>query len=123
MKFSARSYSPSPARGKYRGSSTFGVQSDSESEEYDSELDSHSTLDEDDDVVSIVSDSSSDDSFMHVTSGLKNLAMCVFRFIRCHNQPNSLFQSFTPWSFATGTETYSGNSCRHTLTRSLSRSL
>ena len=80
MKFSARSYSPSPVRGKHRSSSTFGIQSDSESEEYDSELDSCSTSDDDDDSVSTVSDSSSSsDKSLLVTSALNNLAMYVFR--------------------------------------------
>lgn len=78
MKFSARSFSPSPARGKRRHSSTFGIQSDSESEDYDSELDETLSLSEgsrDDDSVSIAS--SSQESLMLV-SDLNRLAMCVF---------------------------------------------
>lgn len=77
MKFSARSYSPSPARRKRRSSSTFGIQSDSESGEYDSELESCSDSGDNDDSVSIVSDSSSEIS-ARVKPDLKNLSMCVF---------------------------------------------
>ncbi len=77
MRFSARSYSPSPIRGKPRNSSTFGVQSDSDSEEYESELDSFSTSsDANDDTVSIASTSSSDDS-LFLPSELNRLAMYV----------------------------------------------
>jgi hypothetical protein len=108
MKFSARSYSPSPVRGKHRSSSTFGIQSDSESEEYDTELDSFSTSDDDDDSVSTVSDSSSSSlKSLLVTSALNNLAMYVSKNLcqssLIHFSPQS---SKSRWPFAVRSKTH-----------------
>ncbi|KAF9044255.1 GLE1-like protein-domain-containing protein [Panaeolus papilionaceus] len=58
-----RSYSPSPERSKPRHASTFGLQSDSDSEDYDVVVDSSDTS-ESDDNVSIASSTSSESSFI-----------------------------------------------------------
>ncbi|KJA21837.1 hypothetical protein HYPSUDRAFT_140194 [Hypholoma sublateritium FD-334 SS-4] len=64
MRFRApRSVSPSPVRGKPRSSSTFGIQSDSDSEDYNSEVESSFALDSDDDDANSVASTSSSSSF------------------------------------------------------------
>ncbi|KAF9527169.1 GLE1-like protein-domain-containing protein [Crepidotus variabilis] len=84
MRFSARSLSPSPVRGKPRHSSTFGIQSDSDSEEYDSELDATLSVDDEQergDSVSISSSSSSRESLLLV-SDLNKLAIRPRHIVR-----------------------------------------
>ena len=82
MKFSARSYSPSPARGgRPRRASTFGVQSDSDDDdELDASTSTPSSLSGDeDDSVSIVSsdddEEASQDNSVFLVSDLSKLEM------------------------------------------------
>ncbi|KAF8154531.1 GLE1-like protein-domain-containing protein [Crassisporium funariophilum] len=78
MRFSApRSVSPSPVRGyrKPRHASTFGLQSDSDSEDYDSELDSSFDSTGDDDTASIASSSSSSSSSFSLIADINKMSL------------------------------------------------
>ncbi|KDR79208.1 hypothetical protein GALMADRAFT_243109 [Galerina marginata CBS 339.88] len=75
MRFSApRSVSPSPVRRKPRNASTFGLQDDSDSEDYYSELESSFNSDSEDDV-SIASSSSSNGSTFDLISDINKLSL------------------------------------------------